>query len=141
MIEAGGAAINYTRAQSLVKHQGKVAGVVLQDAESGEQLEVRCKAVINATGAWADRLRNEVNPEKRIRPLRGSHLVLPKKRLPVPDSLSLFHPVDKRPVFIFPWEGTTVVGTTDLDHQKDMDEEACINDEELRYLLNHLHIY
>ncbi|MCB1690845.1 MAG: FAD-dependent oxidoreductase, partial [Halioglobus sp.] len=104
-IAAGGTAINYTRAQSLIKHEGQVAGVVLRDVESGAQCEVRCKAVINATGAWADRLRNEVNPEKRIRPLRGSHLVLPQHKLPVTDSLSLLHPDDKRPVFIFPWEG------------------------------------
>jgi glycerol-3-phosphate dehydrogenase len=96
---------------------------------------VRCKAVINATGAWADRLRNEVNPEKRIRPLRGSHLVLPRHKLPVTDSLSLFHPVDKRPVFVFPWEGATVVGTTDLDHRDEVDQEASINKDELDYLL------
>ena len=134
-IVAGGAAINYTRAQSLIKHQGQVAGVVLQSVDTGAQLEVRCKAVINATGAWADRLRNEVNPEKRIRPLRGSHLVLPRHKLPVTDSLSLLHPVDKRPVFIFPWEGATVVGTTDLDHRDDIDQEASINTQELDYLL------
>ena len=73
------------KAESLLKRAGQVAGVVLQDVESGERVEVRCKAVINATGAWADRLRNEVNPEKRIRPLRGSHLVLPMHRLPVTD--------------------------------------------------------
>ncbi|MCB1704437.1 MAG: glycerol-3-phosphate dehydrogenase/oxidase [Halioglobus sp.] len=133
---AGGEAINYTRAQSLIKQQGQVAGVVLQNVDSGAQLELRCKAVINATGAWADRLRNEVNPEKRIRPLRGSHLVLPRQKLPVTDSLSLLHPEDKRPVFIFPWEGATVVGTTDLDHGDDIDAEASINTRELEYLLH-----
>lgn len=138
-INAGGVALNYSCAQSLVKRDGQVAGVVLQDVESGVQVEVRCKAVINATGAWADRLRNEVNPEKRIRPLRGSHLVLSRHRLPVTDSLSLFHPVDKRPVFVFPWEGTTVVGTTDLDHREEVDQEASINQEELDYLLRIVH--
>ncbi|CAA0090752.1 Aerobic glycerol-3-phosphate dehydrogenase [Halioglobus japonicus] len=134
-IAAGGAAMNYTCAKSLIKKQGQVAGVVLQNVDSGAQVEVRCKAVINATGAWADRLRNEINPEKRIRPLRGSHLVLPREKLPVPDSLSLLHPIDKRPVFIFPWEGATVVGTTDLDHKDDVDQEASINTQELDYLL------
>lgn len=134
-IDAGGVALNYNRAQSLVKRDGQVAGVVLRDVESGALVELHCRAVINATGAWADRLRNEVNPEKRIRPLRGSHLVLPRHRLPVTDSLSLFHPVDKRPVFVFPWEGTTVVGTTDLDHRDEVDQEASINGEELNYLL------
>jgi glycerol-3-phosphate dehydrogenase len=134
-INAGGVALNYSRAQSLLKRDGQVGGVVLQDVETGAHVELRCKAVINATGAWADRLRNEVNPEKRIRPLRGSHLVLARHRLPVTDSLSLFHPVDKRPVFVFPWEGTTVVGTTDLDHRDEIDQEASINQEELDYLL------
>jgi glycerol-3-phosphate dehydrogenase len=95
--------------------------------------------VINATGAWADQLRNEVNPEKRIRPLRGSHLVFPVAKLPVVDALTLLHPDDKRPVFIFPWEGAAIVGTTDLDHDGALDEEAVINEAELAYLLKALH--
>ncbi|MEZ5501635.1 MAG: glycerol-3-phosphate dehydrogenase/oxidase [Halioglobus sp.] len=133
-IAAGGCALNYTRAASLLTTAGQVDGVVLENAENGERVALRCKAVINATGAWADRLRNEVNPEKRIRPLRGSHLVLPLAKLPVDDALTLFHPLDKRPVFIFPWEGTTVVGTTDLDHGDDLDEEPVISEQELEYL-------
>ena len=134
-IAAGGQAVNYVKAQSLIKTNGQVTGVLLRDEESDEQIEVVCRTVINATGAWADQLRNEVNPEKRIRPLRGSHLVFPMAKLPVTDALSLFHPVDKRPVFVFPWEGTTVVGTTDLDHQEDIDQEATISAAELDYLL------
>lgn len=137
--EAGGHALNYVKAESLLMTAGQVTGVVLKNAENGEQLELGCKSVINATGAWADRLRNEVNPEKRIRPLRGSHLVLPMAKLPVKDALTMFHPVDKRPVFIFPWEGTTVIGTTDLDHDQALDEEAAINKEELNYLLEAVH--
>ena len=134
-IDAGGHALNYIRATSLLQTQGQVSGIVIENAENSEQVELRCKSVINATGAWADRLRNEVNPEKRIRPLRGSHLVLPSAKLPVDDALTLFHPRDKRPVFIFPWEGTTVIGTTDLDHTGDPDEEPVIDKQELAYLM------
>ncbi|MDZ7782306.1 MAG: glycerol-3-phosphate dehydrogenase/oxidase [Halioglobus sp.] len=138
-VRAGGRALNYVRACSLLKTGGQVTGVVLENTENGEQVELHCKSVINATGAWADRLRNEVNPEKRIRPLRGSHLVIPRAKLPVEDALTLFHPVDKRPVFIFPWEGTTVIGTTDLDHREDLDEEPVISEEEMDYLLEAVH--
>ncbi|MAT93708.1 MAG: FAD-dependent oxidoreductase [Halioglobus sp.] len=134
-VEAGGRALNYAKADSLIREDGRVCGVVLHNAQGGERAEVRARAVISATGAWADRLRNEVNPEKRIRPLRGSHLVLPFARLPVPDALTLLHPADRRPVFVFPWEGTTVVGTTDLDHGGGLDEEPAISDEEVDYLL------
>jgi glycerol-3-phosphate dehydrogenase len=138
-IEAGGRAVNYVQAQSLLKTDGQVVGVVLRNVESDESLEIHCKSVINATGAWADRLRNEVNPEQRIRPLRGSHVVFPLVKLPVADALTLFHPVDKRPVFIFPWEGVTVVGTTDLDHEEGLDEEPTISETELNYLLAAVH--
>jgi glycerol-3-phosphate dehydrogenase len=134
-IAAGGEAVNYTKVESLLQEEGQVSGVVLKNVETGEQCEVQCKAVINATGAWADRLRNEVNPEKRIRPLRGSHLVLSAARLPVPEALTLFHPVDKRPVFVFSWEGATVVGTTDLDHTGEIDQESAISEVEVEYLL------
>ena len=134
-VRAGGSALNYTKANALLLDGGRVTGAVLENAETGETVELRGVTVISATGAWADTLRGEVNAEKRIRPLRGSHLVFPADRLPAPDALTLFHPRDKRPVFVFPWEGTTVVGTTDLDHRESLDEEAAISSEEVSYLL------
>lgn len=91
--------------------------------------------MVNATGAWTDELRQMLGKQKQIRPLRGSHLVIPFWRLPVSFSISFFHPRDKRPVFVFPWEGQTVVGTTDLDHHDGMADEASIHKVELDYLL------
>lgn len=135
-VAAGGYALNYAAVSHLLTEAGEVKGVQLQDADSGKTVSLRASVVINATGAWADRLRGEVNPEKRVRPLRGSHLVLPWDRLPVPEVLALMHPEDGRSVFIFPWEGTTVVGTTDLDHSKDLDTEASITTQEVDYLLD-----
>jgi len=136
-ISAGGQALNYTRVDELLLEQGKVRGVLLSDG--GEQLQLRAPVVVNATGAWADKLRGQVNAEKRVRPLRGSHLVLPKHCLPVSETLGLMHPVDKRSVFIFPWEGAIVVGTTDLDHSEELDSEASISEQEVDYLLQMLH--
>lgn len=138
-IAAGGSAINYTRVKELLVEAGDVQGVVIEDVEASSQqastFTLKAPVVINATGAWADRLRNQVNPEKRVRPLRGSHLVIPSQRLPVSDVYSFFHPQDKRSVFIFPWEGATAIGTTDLDHSADMDVEASITEQEVDYLL------
>jgi glycerol-3-phosphate dehydrogenase len=56
--------------------------------------------------------------------LRGSHLVLPAWRLPLAQAISLMHPADGRPVFAYPWEGVTLVGTTDVDHADDLSREA-----------------
>lgn len=139
---AGGTALNYVKAESLefAAQSDQVAGVVLRNVQNSETVKLPCSTVISATGAWADQLRNAVNPEKRIRPLRGSHLVFSAQRLPAPEALTLFHPVDKRPVFVFPWEGTTVVGTTDLDHDAPLDEEPAISQWEFDYLMEALEV-
>lgn len=132
----GAAAMNYVKVSDLLKSSaGVVRGVELTDILSGNKVNVRAAVVINATGAWADRLRNQLNPEKRIRPQRGSHLVVSGQRLPVSAALTLSHPDDGRTLFIYPWEGRTVVGTTDLDHPADLDLEASITSEEVNYLL------
>ena len=49
--------------------------------------------------------------------------------------LTFFHVEDKRGIYVYPWEGTTVIGTTDLDHDEDLDIEASISDLEVDYLL------
>ncbi len=108
--------------------------LALRDALTGTPCSVRARCVVNATGAWADRLRAGSRP--LLRPLRGSHLIVPFWRLPVAQSISLPHPRDGRPVFLYPWEGATLIGTTDLDHHAGLDEEARITPEEVRYLLD-----
>jgi glycerol-3-phosphate dehydrogenase len=138
-IAAGGTAVNYMAATGLL-HEGvtvetKVNGVSLCDALNQTRHQVRAKLVINATGAWADGLRKEQGQTTKIRPLRGSHLTLPAWRLPVAQAVSLMHPVDGRPVFIFPWEGVTLVGTTDVDHSGQLNVEAAITPVEVSYLM------
>jgi glycerol-3-phosphate dehydrogenase len=139
--EADGAVcLNYMKAQAVLRNSetNAVTGVHLLDTSTEAQtLEriVNTPLVINATGAWAGQLKQTDSSDTRIRPLRGSHLVIPYSRLPVSCSVSLFHPEDRRPVFAFPWQGTTVLGTTDLDHTESLSHEPAINREELDYLL------
>ena len=56
-------------------------------------------------------------------------------RLPVASVISVQHPIDKRPVQIYPWQNVTIIGTTDVEHQEDMSFEAKISQEEFDYLL------
>lgn len=131
----GAKALNYVGVKQLLKDGEKVVGVRVEDALSGELLDVHADVVINATGAWADELRGQMNAEKKIRPARGSHIVVPFWRLPVAQSFTVLHPDDQRPIFIFPWEGRTVIGTTDLDNKGIDNSEAKMTREELEYLL------
>ena len=144
-INDGAQAINYLKAESLITNeQGLVVGATIKDTASednGHTYDIHAKVVVSATGAWADTLRmqaskqTEQNFHTQIRPSRGSHLVVSQERLPLQQAYTFLHPVDKRAVFVFPWENRTVLGTTDLDHPPLDDNEVGITNEEVDYLL------
>jgi glycerol-3-phosphate dehydrogenase len=134
-VAEGAAAINYVRAQRLVMEEGEAKGAELTDELTGRHAQAYASLVVNATGAWADHLRQQAGGSPRIRPLRGSHLIFPTWRLPVAQAVSFLHPFDHRPVFIFPWEGVTLVGTTDVDQTESLDLEPRISPDEVSYLM------
>lgn len=142
---AGAAALNYARVEGLLRDAaGQVRGVALRDLApegGGRTAEVEARAVINATGAWADDLRAHVGAPRRLRRLRGSHLVFPAARFPVRRAVTFLHPRDRRPVFALPWEGVTVFGTTDVDHRMagpELETDATMDAGEREYMMEGL---
>jgi glycerol-3-phosphate dehydrogenase len=132
----GGMALNYVRAEELLRDEaGEPIGARLRDVPTRRAALARARVVINATGAWADGLRAQVEAEQRIRPLRGSHLIFPAWRFPVAQAVSFMHPIDGRPIFAFPWEGVTLLGTTDVDCPPPLDADPCITADEVAYLM------
>jgi len=132
----GGQAVNYVKVDNLLKSGGVVTGVRVEDTETANKFNIKAKVVINATGAWSDSfIADNDTPPFKMRPLRGSHLILPSWRLPVASVISILHPVDKRPVQIYPWQNVTVVGTTDVEHSDDINLEPKISQQEFDYLL------
>jgi glycerol-3-phosphate dehydrogenase len=73
-----------------------------------------------------------------LRPLRGSHFLFPAERLPVRHAVSWPHPRDRRPVFAYPWEGVTLYGTTDVDHDGAAGTPPRMSAQESDYLLEGL---
>lgn len=135
---AGGVALNYARVASVNRSRsGAVAGVVVEDAapEGVGAVEVAAPVVVNATGAWSDSLRGG---ERRIRPLRGSHLLFRAEHLPLDCLVGMRSPVDGRALYVTPWEGRILLGTTDLDHEGDLGDEPRMTPAEGRYLLEAL---
>ncbi|MGJ7439737.1 glycerol-3-phosphate dehydrogenase/oxidase [Aquipuribacter sp. MA13-6] len=134
---AGATVLNHVGVTGLLRSGGQVVGVRAQDGPTGRQVEVEAAVVVNATGPWTDVLRAEVGGAPRMRPLRGSHLVVPGHRLPSPTGVVLSHPDDGRPVSVMPWHGATVVGTTDLEHPGALDGVG-VTEAEVDYLLQAL---
>src|SRR5690606_41243285 len=67
------------------------ADLVVKEALSGQQCDVRAQVVINATGAWVDELRGQLQQAPKIRPARGSHIVVAAERLPVTMAFTILH--------------------------------------------------
>jgi glycerol-3-phosphate dehydrogenase len=138
-VREGGCVLNYTRATRILRGKsGGVQGFVVRDEapeSAGRSAEVRARAVINATGAWADDLRQQVGGAARLRKLRGSHLIFPASKLPLTRAVSILHPADHRAVFAIPWEGVTLIGTTDVDQGPAMEVDPSISIAEAEYLL------
>lgn len=137
-IRYGGTAINYAKVVNLCKaRDGRVEGVAVQDETgtlSPSSIELQGNVVINATGPWSDELREKVGGSPKLRRLRGSHLVLPREKLPIEAAVTLLHPRDNRALFAIPWENRIIIGTTDLDHDL-YEDETRITRDELTYLL------
>lgn len=134
-VRAGGHALNHARVTGLIRHAGRVAGVQVADGRSERTHEIQATAVVNATGPWADRLRARLGASQIMRPLRGSHLIFPAWRVPLAQAVVFRHPQDQRALYVYPWEGVTIVGTTDLDDVAPDAHAPVIRPAEVDYLL------
>jgi glycerol-3-phosphate dehydrogenase len=113
----GACLANSVEALSLERSQGAITAVLAVDRLSGNELRIRARQVVNATGPWVDavcRLAGD-STGPYLRPTKGVHLVAPDQGLSA--AFLLLHPADGRVFFIIPWLGKTLVGTTDtFDH-------------------------
>jgi glycerol-3-phosphate dehydrogenase len=133
---------NYTEAISFIEEKGKVVGVTVRDKLSGLEAVVHARHVVNATGIYAEQVEElaSVEPQVRIEPSKGVHLVLSREDLKLGEAaIVLPETEDKRILFIVPWGsraifGTTDTGTGDLDHPE-------VTHEEIAYLLKYLNRY
>lgn len=131
----GGEAASHAELTGFLRRRdGGLAGVQLRDHVDGRELEVRSAAVVNAAGPSADRVRALDRPVggPPLRPAKGVHLVVSHRRLPL-DLAVIFDAPDGRPVFATPWEGVTLVGTT--DEFSDEIDEPVVRIDEVHYLL------
>jgi len=115
-LEKGATLLNYFKVANVSKGQDdKISGVVATDCETGKTYDLKSSVVINATGVFADDILKMDNPlgEKKIRPSQGIHLVLDKSFLTGEDAIMIPKTDDGRVLFLVPWQGKVVVGTTD----------------------------
>jgi glycerol-3-phosphate dehydrogenase len=111
-VRLGAVCLNYMRVQRLLTTGPRVCGAQAEDRLSGAMYDITAKAVINATGPWADhirRLRSPSAPDK-IAATKGIHLIVPKIGQ---EALFVQAAADRRMIFILPWGDYSLIGTTE----------------------------
>jgi len=112
----GAALINYCPVIALTRDEdGHVNGLTARDDESGEELKIRARVVVNATGVFTDSVRRLADPaaEALMVTSQGVHLVFSREFLRGETALMVPRTGDGRVLFVIPWHGHTVAGTTD----------------------------
>jgi glycerol-3-phosphate dehydrogenase len=140
----GALLVNYCKAADLLYQDGKVTGLVCEDTETGQQIEVHAGCVINAAGVWVDELREKdgianANDGRRptkpmVAPSQGVHIVVDREFLDSEVALMVPKTADGRVLFAVPWLGKVILGTTDTPRH-DLDREPRPFKEEVDFIL------
>jgi glycerol-3-phosphate dehydrogenase len=149
-LDHGATVVNHAAVTGLLRSPGgRVSGAVVDAGAPGGPLEVRARAVVNATGVWADEVRalDEGSHPHTIRPAKGIHITVPWDKVRNDIAAVVPVPRDRRSVFVVPWPGddgtvggpgsVTYIGTTDTDYNGDVDDPQCTADD-IAYLLDAL---
>ncbi|MEL6560307.1 MAG: glycerol-3-phosphate dehydrogenase/oxidase [Bacteroidota bacterium] len=115
--------LNYAEATDFLYTDGMVSGITWKDHLTGTEGEIKSKYVISAAGPWVDNIRkkNQSFQGKRLHPTKGVHIVIPREKFPVQQSI-YFDVPDGRMLFAIPRERVTYLGTTDTDYNGDLND-------------------
>jgi glycerol-3-phosphate dehydrogenase len=114
--EHGAAIVNYCPATGLLRDaDGYINGLTARDEETGEEFAISARVVVNATGVFTDTVRRMADPraDELVVTSQGIHLVFDSSFLKAESALMVPRTSDGRVLFVIPWHGHAVAGTTD----------------------------
>lgn len=127
----GACCLSYVKAIDFLRRDGMVCGVRARDEIGGRELDIEARVVLNCTGPWTDfvcRL-DEPDAAPKLRPTKGSHVVVPWERVKAYNAMPILSPRDQRMLFVVPWRNFTLIGTTDTDYEEDYDHVRASRDD------------
>ncbi len=130
----GAALATSARVTGLLREGERVTGVQVRDLESGTDVDVRGRQVINATGVWANEVQEMAGRGRiRVRASKGIHLVVPRDRIHADSGLILR--TERSVLFVIPWGRHWLIGTTDTDWDLGLAHPAA-SATDIQYLLD-----
>jgi glycerol-3-phosphate dehydrogenase len=126
-----------TRVVALLREGDRVTGARVVDLETGDELDISARQVVNATGVWTDETQGLAGERGQfhVRASKGIHLVVPRDRIRGESGLILR--TEKSVLFVIPWGRHWIIGTTDTDWNLSKDHPAASRSD-IDYLLEHV---
>lgn len=132
--QCGAVVLTHAPVLEIVRAGERVTGLRYRDRADGALKEVSASVVVNAAGPWVEDVLSLAGlDERRIGPTKGSHCVV-EPFAGAPETCVFFESLDARPMFVLPWTGRYMIGTTDLPYGGSLDD-IVIDDAEVDYLL------
>ena len=133
----GAAVANRAEVTGFLREGAQVTGALVVDLETGREIEVRAKRVINATGVWTDDARSMADTRTtfEVQASKGVHLVVPRDRIHLDTGLILR--TEKSVLFVIPWGRHWIVGTTDTPWKGGVDCPVA-DSADVDYILEHV---
>jgi glycerol-3-phosphate dehydrogenase len=126
-IREGATAATRVRATGAIERAGRVVGVRARDLVDGTDIEIEADRVVDATGVWTARPDAALGGGARVLPSKGAHLVVRRERIPSRTGLTIRVP--GRIVFLVPWPGHWLIGTTDAAYDGPVDRPSATSDD------------
>jgi glycerol-3-phosphate dehydrogenase len=135
-IARGATVVNHCAAIGLLRDGERIAGVVVEDRDTGRHHVLKTRCVINATGVWVDAIRrmDRAASGDLVTPSQGVHIVVDREFLPGDHAILVPKTKDGRVLFAVPWLGKTILGTTDTP-RSDLAAEPEPFSEEIDFIL------
>jgi len=134
--EAGATVLSRVEVTGFIKKNNEIIGIEARDLLSKKKIKIHSKVVANTTGVWIDEIRKLDDEQSTpvLSPSQGIHLVFSKEKIPCQTAMIIPKTEDGRVVFIIPWEGKVIMGTTDTP-VKTIKEEPLPLGDEVNFLL------
>ncbi|MGC9055209.1 MAG: FAD-dependent oxidoreductase, partial [Candidatus Hydrogenedens sp.] len=117
----GAVILNYTEVVGFLRDKTRIVGVKIKSRDNGNETQIKGKVIVNATGPWTDRLiaiATGKEPARKIIRSKGIHILTK----PLTTKYAIAMPGKGTHFFVLPWQGYSLLGTTDTVYQGDPDD-------------------
>ena len=134
----GAAAANHVSVIGYLHDGDQVTGVHARDEISGEEFDIHARRTILAGGVWTEEQQDLAKADAGLKVLasKGVHITVAEDKIKADPNTGIISKTEKSVLFVIPWEGYWVIGTTDTPWNEDVDAPVATS-KDIDYLIEH----